>query len=78
MKKIILASAFSLMTLVSMAGTEVVATQKVVASELFDCTVSATLSIPGGTGVTITSTKSTCAAAVADVAAGIKAIKDQL
>lgn len=42
-----------------------------------ECTVSATVAIPGGTAVTISSTSATCAAAVADVAAGVRAIRAQ-
>jgi hypothetical protein len=52
-------------------------TYKLVDGKLVECTVTATVSIPGGTGVTISSTQPTCAQAVADVANGVKAIKNQ-
>ena len=48
----------------------------ILSNKVVDCTVSATVSVYG-TGVTVSSTKATCAEAVADVAAGVKAIKAQ-
>jgi len=47
-----------------------------VTADADECTVTATVGIPGGTKVEISSTKETCAEAVEDVADGIEAVGD--
>jgi hypothetical protein len=42
------------------------------------CTVSAAVSIPGGTGVTISATAPTCAAAARMVMGGVRAVKGMI
>lgn len=73
MKKVILSLAFLGATSSLFANTNPT-TAKTLKAKSVECTVSATVNI-AGSGVTISSTKPTCAEAVKDVANGVKSVK---
>lgn len=75
MKKVILSLAFLGATSSLFANTNPT-TAKTLKAKPVECTVSATVNV-GGTGVSISSTKPTCAEAVKDVASGVKAVLNQ-